>query len=185
MKVTNDILKERVLVERVKTGDESAFKMLFDMYNTRLCLWAYKITNDHEAAKDIVQNFFIRYWNKKEILDFSPSFASYAYRSIYNSSLNYLRDHEKYVYDITQINIPENNSDEEIDDPELHGQLMRAIDELPDKCRKIFMMVAFERRKYSEVADHFGISANTVKVQVSKAYHILRKKISIFFFLFF
>ncbi len=175
---------ENNLILEIKNGDADAFKRLFYMYSSRLCYWSYKITGNKEAAEDIVQDFFIQYWERKDNLNFSPSFLSYAYRSIYNASLNYLRDNEKYIYgyEITLSGLTEEEShSEEVE--ELQKHLLKAIEELPERCRKIFVMATLERKKYTEVANKFGISVNTVKVQVSKAYRILREKIiSVLFF---
>jgi RNA polymerase sigma-70 factor (ECF subfamily) len=168
---------EKDLTAKIKAGDIHAFKMLFYLYSARLCNWAYKITQDKYAAEDIVQNFFIQYWMKREILEFFPSFLSYAYRSIYNSSLNYLRNNKKYVYGyevvLSGLAGEEANSE---DTKELYRLLLKAIDKLPERCKKIFIMVALEKKKYIEVADQLGLSVNTVKVQVSKAYRILREE---------
>lgn len=174
--------QEKNLLDRITKGDADAFKSLFYLHGSRLCLWANKITGNKEAAEDIVQDFFIKYWENRESLFFSPSFLSYAYRSVYNASLNYLRDNEKFVYgyEITLSGMSEEDADSE-EAKELQRLLLKAIDELPEKCRKIFVMATLEKKKYTEVASKFGISVNTVKVQVSKAYRIIRQKTSCLF----
>lgn len=80
-----------------------------------------------------------------------------------------------YGYEITIDLIDDDVRDEDIE--ELKRLLLKAIDELPDRCKKIFVMTTMEKKKYTEVADLLGISVNTVKVQVSKAYRILKEKI--------
>ena len=168
---------EQTLLEEIRMGNEEAFKKLFYLYSDRFFLWAYKITQNISVAEDIVQDFFIRYWEKRTTLFFQPSFAAYAYRSIYNASLNYLRDNERFVYgDETTVNLADTGFDDDDEESQDLRQLLKAIDELPDRCKKIFIMVALEKKKHKEVADIMGISVNTVKVQVSKAYHILKKK---------
>ena len=168
---------EHQLLKLLKTGNEEAFKKIFYLYGDRLFTWAYKITQNVPAAEDIVQDFFIRVWEKRESLIFNPSFAAYAYRAIYNSSLNYIRDNNRFLYgfEIT-IDLVDPEVDSE-DLQELKNLLKKAINELPERCRKIFVMATLENKKYTEVAELMGISVNTVKVQVSKAYHILKKKI--------
>lgn len=165
------------LVEKLKAGDERAFEKIFYLYSNRLFIWAHKITGDHLASADIVQDFFVRCWEKRDILSFNNSFKAYAYKSIYNASLNYTRDHKRFVYgyEITIDLIDESVNDEDL--KELKRLLSKAVDELPNRCKKIFVMTTLEKKKYSEVADLLGISINTVKVQVSKAYRILREKI--------
>ena len=168
---------EHQLLKLIKTGNEEAFKKIFYLYSDRFYTWAYKITQNVQAAEDIVQDFFVRFWEKRESLIFNPSFAAYAYRAIYNSSLNYIRDNDRFIYGF-EITIDLVDSDVEDEDfQELKFLLKKAIDELPERCRKIFVMATLENKKYTEVADLMGISVNTVKVQVSKAYHLLKKKI--------
>ena len=168
---------EHRLLRQIKTGNEKAFKKLFYIYNDKFFLWAFKLTRNVEAAEDIVQDFFIRYWEKREILLFTPSFSAYAYKSIYNASLNYQRYNERFIYgyEITIDLIDKDIEEEDVN--ELLRLLLKAIDELPERCKRIFVMATLEKKKYTEVADLLGISVNTVKVQVSKAYRILKKKI--------
>ncbi|MDH6304920.1 RNA polymerase sigma-70 factor (ECF subfamily) [Parabacteroides sp. PF5-5] len=169
--------KEQILLEQVRRGNEKAFKKLFYLYGDRFYLWSYKITKNSQAAEDIVQDFFVRYWEKRKTLFFYPSFAAYAYRAMYNASLNYIRDNERFIsgYEITIDLMDMDVEDEDLQ--ELKRLLLKAIDELPDRCKKIFVMATLEKKKYTEVADLLGISVNTVKVQVSKAYRILKEKI--------
>ena len=168
---------EQQLLNLIKTGNEEAFKKIFYLYSDRFFTWAYKITQRVSVAEDIVQDFFVRYWEKRETLVFSPSFAAYAYRSIYNASLNYIRDNERYIYGFEEIMDFKYSETEDEDFEALVFLLMKAIETLPERCKKIFVMATLENKKYTEIADLMGISVNTVKVQVSKAYHILRKKI--------
>jgi RNA polymerase sigma-70 factor (ECF subfamily) len=169
---------EQRLLNQIKDGDEKAFSTLFYMHSGKLFTLACRITQDVAVSEDIVQDFFIHYWEKKETLVFYPSFMAYAYQSIYHSALNYLRDNERFVYgyDLT-INLADDSDADSEEAQELKRILMKAIDELPDRCKKIFVMATLEKKKYTEVADSLGISVNTVKVQVSKAYRILKEKI--------
>jgi len=168
---------EHRLLRQIKSGNEKAFKKLFYLYSEKLFVWAYKLTRNVSEAEDLVQDFFIRYWEKRETLSFAISFSAYAYKSIYNASFDYNRDKERFVYgyEITIDVIDEDVDDEDI--YELQRLLQKAINELPDRCKEIFVMATIEKKKYAEVADLLGISVNTVKVQVSKAYRILKGKI--------
>lgn len=168
---------EDLLLNKIRMSDGEAFRKLFYLYSDRFYLWAFKITQDSLAAQDIVQDFFVRFWEKREILSFYPSFTAYAFRSIYNASINYLRDNKRFIYgyEVTIDLIDADVEDEDLQ--ELKRLLLKAIDELPERCKKIFVMATLEKKKYTEVADILGISVNTVKVQVSKAYRMLKEKI--------
>lgn len=169
--------KEEELIHQIKKGNEKAFRKLFYIHSDKLFNLAYKITQNSSAAEDIVQDFFINYWEKREILTFNISFMAYAYQAVYNSSLNYLRYSRRivYAYEITVDLIDEDIDNEDVQ--ELSRLLLKAVEELPDRCKKIFVMATLEKKKYTEVADILGISVNTVKVQVSKAYRLLKKRI--------
>ena len=169
--------EENRFIKKLKAGDEGVLKRIFYLYSDGLFVWAYKITGDYLASADIVQDFFIRCWEKRDILPHNCSFKAYACKSVYNASLNHIRDNKRFVrgYEITIDLIDEDVRNEDLE--ELKRLLLKTIDELPDRCKKIFVMTTLEKKKYTEVADLLGISVNTVKVQVSKASRILKEKI--------
>ena len=167
--------EEQQLLNLIRAGNEEAFKKIFYLYSDRFFTWAYKITQRVSVAEDIVQDFFVRYWEKRETLVFNPSFSAYAYRSIYNASLNYIRDNERFIYGFEEIIECMSPEAEDCELQELESLLIKAIETLPDRCKKIFIMATLENKKYTEIADLLGISVNTVKVQVSKAYNSLKK----------
>lgn len=176
--------QEKNLLQRIKSDDALAFRLIYFKYSYKLWNWSYKITENKQASEDIVQDFFIQFWVKRRELVFYPSFLSYAYRSVYNASLNYLRDTHKFVYDYEVVLEGLSEEQAQSDDAEeLQMLLHKAIEELPDRCKKIFTEVHLKKKQYAEVASTLGISVNTVKVQVSKAYKLIREKVGIFLFL--
>lgn len=173
------------LVSLVRRGDMAAFKVIFHQHSEKLCKWAWKITNDKQAAEDIVQEFFIYYWQNKETLFFRPSFLSYAYRAVYNSSLNFVRDNNKFVYATINheslVEEPKHNEEEVLRE----ALVMDAIGKLPPACKKIFYMAKFENKSYAEIAKQLNISENTVRTQVSKAFRLIRNSFIVILFLVF
>ena len=169
---------EDIVLLQIRAGSEHAFRKLFQQYSERFYLWAFKLTQNSYAAEDIVQEFFVRFWERREELTFTPSFSAYAFRAIYHASLNYLRDAEHFVYgcELT-LDLADTSNVTDSDVKELNRLLLKAINDLPERCKKVFVMATLEKKKYTEVADLLGISVNTVKGQVSKAYHLLRKGI--------
>ena len=165
--------------ERIRKGDTEAFRKIFLAHSDKFYLWAFKIVGDSYAAEDIVQSFFVRLWEKRKALTFSDeaAFFAYSYRAIYNASLNWIRDHDRYSYQYNLFVDVIATEDKYNVKEELIRLLEKAIEELPVRCKQIFKMARIERKSYSEIADELSISENTVKTQVSKAYHILRKKV--------
>ena len=166
---------------KLKEGDESVFRKIFMHYADRFFLWTNHILKSPAAADSLVQEFFIRLWERRASLSFSdPSaFQAYAFRSLKNMSLNYIRDNEKlrFGYDI-HVDVAEDQAVDPMAVEELYARLESAIEELPSRCKEIFKMAKIQKKSYGEIASSLGISENTVKVQVSKAYRILRNRMN-------
>ena len=172
------ITVNKVNFHRIRLGDEQAFRELYYAYFDRLYAWANKILNDTAMSQDVVQDFFVRLWENRQIVSFVnvSAFQAYAYKSIYHTSLNLLRD-DRHVLNSEHLN-PEHLADapDYVSLEEKLSLLDKAFETLPEKCKKIFLMAKLEGKPYAEIASMLGISVNTVKVQVSKAYHLLREK---------
>ena len=169
------------LLQKVKGGDEVAFRALFMRYADRFYLWVNKIVDRPDQAQDIVQEFFVKFWERRSTLSFdsAASFQAYAYRSLFNMSLNHIRDNRKLQsgYDII-LDIAEDPNTDPGAIEEFYRKMERSIEALPDRCKEIFKMAKIQRKSYEEIAAQLGISENTVKVQVSKAYRILRNTVN-------
>lgn len=168
--------------DSMKTMDKAAFEELFRSCFTPLCSFAQKYVGDIDEAKDIVHNVFINLWNKREEVDLNTSLKSYLFQGVYNRSLNYIRDHKKLVkFDTPQSEAELGQyleSKDHLESEEAEGRINRALDELPDKCREIFLMNRFDGLKYREIAKKLNISIKTVETQMSRALKTLREKLS-------
>lgn len=177
---------DSILVRKVRGGDHYAFKQIFHLYSSRLCRLVYSIVKNKEVAEDVVQDFFVTYWLKRETLEFNPSFLSYAYKSVYNASLNYLRDTKQRMY-----TLPDDIYDVLYEDEALHleqekleKKLYYAIEQLPPRCKEVFLKAKVDKKSYAEIAAELGISENTVKAQVSKAYRMIKDYMAVFLCIF-
>ncbi|WP_455624340.1 RNA polymerase sigma factor [Parabacteroides sp.] len=79
------------IIELIKQGDIAAFNTLFKSVYLQLYIHCRKFIPDPEDAKDILQNVFLRFWEKRENIDIHTSLNAYLYRAIQNECLNYLR----------------------------------------------------------------------------------------------
>lgn len=166
----------------MKSLDKAAFEELFRSYFTPLCSFAQKYVNDIDEAKDIVHNVFINLWNKRDEVDMKTSLKSYLFQGVYNRSLNFIRDHKKLVQFDTPQNEAELNkyveSKDHLESSEAESRINRALDDLPEKCREIFLMNRFDGLKYREIAEKLNISIKTVETQMSRALKTLRERLS-------
>jgi len=140
----------------------------------RLCVFAEKMLKDSDFAKSVVQEVFLVVCEKKDKLHINTSIEAYLIKSVYNRCLFYKREtviHQKHLskinYKLTTDNIPDIVFDQEtIYKLKL---LDKAIDSLPEQCRKVFLLNKKEGLSYSQIAIMTGISVKTVDNHISKA----------------
>ena len=150
----------------------------FDAYFRKLYLplgmYALKIVEDAQEAEDIVEDAFMKVWQRIEKGDNIENFRAYMYRSVRNESISFLRNKKEFV---EFENIPEID-DETIDTSERDAKIWKAIEELPEKCREIFLLSKRDGLSNEEIAIEMGISKKTVKNQMTKAFSRLREALS-------
>jgi RNA polymerase sigma-70 factor, ECF subfamily len=137
---------------------------------------------DFETAKEIVQDAFISLWEKRETIDASRPVKSYLTTIIHHKCHNHLRDTRKFnsdllgIEDLLEIHIIVET--DTLVEEELADAIKAAIDELPEKCREIFLLNRFENLKYQEIADKLQLSQKTVEAQMSKALQHMRVRLA-------
>ncbi len=162
--------------------DQAGFESLFRSEFKGLCFFALKYVKDFESAKEIVQDAFISLWEKRETIDTSRPVKSYLTTIIHHKCHNHLRDSRKFNSDLLGIeNLLEISTSGPTDSlvvTELAEAIKMAIDELPEKCRKIFILNRYDNLKYQEIADKLQISQKTVEAQMSKALQHMRIRLA-------
>ncbi|NWJ49808.1 MAG: RNA polymerase sigma-70 factor [Bacteroidetes bacterium] len=174
-------IDEEVLIERLKDGDETAFELLFRFYYAGLVVFASQFTFDLEESEDIVQNFYIRLWEKRSNLKTADSLKSYFFQSVKNSCLNFLKHQkvkEQSIHDLLSL-----SEKSLLYDPnlyiasELQEKVKRCIDTLPDRNREVFKMSRFDGLKNEEIAEKLNISKRTVETHISNSIKILKTEL--------
>lgn len=171
-----------IILEKLKSGDERFYQSLFHEYYSSLTYYAYKIIKDIDVAKELVQDVFVKIYEKRYALNIDSSFKSYLYKSVHNSCLNHinhlsLREHH---HQMMKSENSETTSfiEDDIYRVELEQKIYDEIEKLPAQCRKIFKMNRFSGFSNGEIAEQLNLSKRTVETQISKAMRILRKKLS-------
>lgn len=174
-----DINSEQ-LIPLLLSGDEATFEKVYKHFIRPLHVYAISILRDEDTAKGMVQNVFMRLWERKERLNFTGSIKAYLYGAVYNECLNNLRhqkvkvNHQQHVLHMTKDKVDGGAGMELLD---LKEKLQQALNDLPEKCRTVFQLSRFEDLKYQEIADELGISIKTVENQMGKALKTLRLKL--------
>jgi RNA polymerase sigma-70 factor (ECF subfamily) len=156
--------------------------MLFRSHFAGLCFFAQKYVKDFDDAKEIVQDAFLSLWEKRETIDMNRPVKSYLTMIIHHKCTNYLRDNRKFDLFILNtenlLEVPEYEGADSMVENELKVKIDEAIQELPEKCREVFVMNRYENLKYQEIADKLQISVKTVETQMSKALQHMRIRLA-------
>jgi RNA polymerase sigma-70 factor (ECF subfamily) len=157
------------------------FEGLFREHFTGLCYFARKYTGDLDSAREIVHAVFIRIWERRSEFDWDKPVKSYLFTSVYNRSMNFIRDNRKFLNheDAYRQNlvIDESAYSDHLEVAELEEKIRKSLLKLPEKCREIFELSRFEGKKYTEIATQLNISVKTVETQMSKALQILKTEL--------
>jgi RNA polymerase sigma-70 factor (family 1) len=163
------------------TGVEAAFKELFGREYAGLCRYALTYLQDSHLAEDVVQETFIKIWERKQELIGSPDARFYLVTAVRNNCISFLRKLRS-----ENVQFPEHAPEPE---PELHftplqhkeelneqtRRITEALERLPPKCREVFLMVKMQGMSYKQTSDALGISIKTVENQMGKALKVLRE----------
>nr|WP_282189232.1 RNA polymerase sigma-70 factor [Maribellus sp. YY47] len=171
--------EEKILVDKIRAGNELAFEKLFRQYYRPLCVFATRILQDYEMAEEVVQDFFVKLWERKEGFIVDTSVKNYLFRSVKNLSINVIK-HEQIKLKHAQQSIAEAEANDYKDhflEVDLELAIEKSINELPEKRREIFRLSREESLKYREIAERLNISIKTVEVQMGLAIKILREKL--------
>ncbi|TRZ41588.1 RNA polymerase sigma-70 factor [Robertkochia solimangrovi] len=154
------------------------FEKVFRENYTFLCLKAFQVTKDQDVAKDIVQDFFTSFWKNREHTLISTSFQAYAAKAVKNLSIQYLEKLKKKI-SIDNSVIPDNGEEVEFSENDSNPKVLKLnelLNKLPESRRNIFIAYVVEGLTYSQIAEVEGISVNTVKTQMKRAYSFLREQ---------
>lgn len=167
------------LTNAIAQHDKRAFETLYKKYYQQLFAVAYRYVAQTQIAEEIVHDVFITIWNKANQLNIQYSMKSYLFKSVVNSSLNFLKkeknEHAKKeaymaVQDETTINDGVLEADEV-----LLKNLEHALGMLPDKCRQVMYLSRFGKLKQQEIASQMDISVKTVKNHLTYGFQKLRE----------
>ena len=159
------------------------FRQLFQGLYRPLTQYAYSLVLDHAIAEDIVQDVFVRIWEKHAAVLESPQARAYLYRAVRNACFNHLGAKKKIqVHSLSEMDPGEEDSltctvteePTEEDIPNYRELLKKGIEQLPEKCREVFLLSRTGKLSNQEIADQLGISIKTVNNQTWKAMKLLR-----------
>ncbi|MNJ98923.1 ECF RNA polymerase sigma factor SigW [compost metagenome] len=176
-------LTDQELLGLLKSGKQAVFAEIYNRYKGVLYLHAYRMIQNREEAKDVVQELFAAIWTNHERLNIKTTLSAYLYGAIRNRILDVIA-HQKIVLKYTDslqnfLETGESVTDDQIRRKELTTIIETEISLMPPKMREVFELSRQQDLSHKEIAAQLNISDKTVKKQVSKAIKLLRLKINV------
>lgn len=163
-----EVLKH--ILKQIKNDDESSFREFFDFYYGRFFRIAHYYVRNNESAEEVVMDVLTKFWNNRKKLPEIVNFNNYAYSSVKNQSLNYLKKKRistESLDEYTSSKMIEYSEPEKLFlGRELARELEKVVISLPPRCQLIYRMIREDGLKYRVVADTLNISLKAVENQM-------------------
>jgi RNA polymerase sigma-70 factor (ECF subfamily) len=179
----NPILPDELeLLRQLIAGDAESFRKIYECYQGKIFLFALRLTKLKPEAEEVVQEVFVRLWEKRENIKVEKNFNTYILTITKNMILDRLK---KAAYDKTiQQNIYQNmqalqnTTVDLLIEKELTRLHQQAIDRLSPQRKIVFKLSREEELSYEEIAEKLGISKNTVRNQITDSLKSIREYIA-------
>lgn len=168
------------IFEAFLRGETQVFTFIFKEYSTKIYKRVYFLLKDEEDSLEVVQNLFVKLWERKGTLGINSSnFENYLYRMATSMSVDYLRKGIRKQRAISELLYEGHFEDRSVEDAYLSKEadeiLESAINQLPPQRKLIFTLCRLEGKSYAEVSEMLSISVSTVSNQLVSASKSVRK----------
>jgi RNA polymerase sigma-70 factor (family 1) len=175
------------LAMRIRTGSYEAFTVLFRTHYTSLVAFARGFVGSEDEAEEIVQDVFVRVWDRRHDWRLESSIRGYLFGATRNRAMNAVRRRRaEWRWETACVLEPDRvglgrgppQPDQSMRVAELDAAVRRAISRLPEQCRIAYTLRWHHELTYAEIAHALGISIKTVESHISKALKALRKQLA-------
>ncbi len=178
----NRFTEELFIFERMADGDHLALRFFFDKYYDELCNYVNLYIRDRAVSEDIVQDIFIYFWEKRGSIKIDSSVKFYLLRASRNKFLNHIRDEKSHkaiqntVWSKSEKFISPNYN--LLDVHKIEEIINSSIENLPPRCREVYLLHKNEDLTYKEIASQMDISLKTVENQMTIAIKKLKVQLA-------
>ena len=169
---------DQELIRFLSLDNAEAFEEIYNRFALDMFLYAGNILNKKEVCEDIVQNIFIDLWSKRNHLKIN-NVPSYLFRAVKYQVFNHLRSRRFTSENLIRLNIIDISIDisKKMEYDELEKIIDSYVDELPKRCKQIFLLSRYQHKSNKEIAEELEISLQAVKNQISKALNYIRQNL--------
>lgn len=162
------------LIQKIAEDDSDAFNVFYDLFYLKIYRFSSYIIKSDKVCEEIVSDIFFTIWQNRRNLIRVENIEAYLYTSTRNRALYYLNHYCQSQVSLDDIQIGYKSIDEETPESiiiteELKQAIRKAVTDLPERCRLVFLMAKEEGLKYKEIAEILSISEKTVNAQIVTA----------------
>ena len=173
------LFEEKHLLDKVAKGDRRAFSVLFEQHHNLVFNIAYKLTRSRLLAKEIVQDVFLKIWNKQADLSEIKNFGAYVNTIARNQTIDALRVLAREALRTVEIEDsllkrPDYQTEEEIQFRDTSRLIASAVQKLSPQQRKVYQLCHEQGLKYEEAAREMGVSPGTIHSHMKQALKNIR-----------
>lgn len=169
-------MTEEQLVKECISGNATAHKTFYDLFAKKMMGVCLRYTNNADEAQDVLQDGFIKVFNKLPKFINKGSLEGWVRRIMVNTALDQYRKNKKYLMDVEveAVSFKLEKSDFIVESINAND-LLKIIHTIPEGYRVVFNLFAIEGYSHKEIAEQLGVTESTSKSQYSRAKKMLRK----------
>jgi RNA polymerase sigma-70 factor (family 1) len=163
-------------------GDRLAFKQVYTHFHDALYYFSFKLLADSEAAKDVVEETFIKLWKRHTNFETAENVKAFLFITVRNACFDQIKKtkrKEKFQHNFSLAQQENDNSEELMIQTELLNLIYQESANLPEKCKEIFKLSYLHGMENEEIAHQLDISPHTVRTQKRRAIIFLRTNLSL------
>ncbi|MEM6737323.1 MAG: RNA polymerase sigma-70 factor [Bacteroidota bacterium] len=174
--------KKRRASEKVDITTTEGFTALYKKYVRYVYVLCRHYLEDKNECQDIASKIFTSIWERRNKLDNEGSWKHYLRQATKHKVYDYLKSQERVDRHLTtavrEFCSFDDSTENELSLSELKQQINLLVDQLPPKCKEVFMLSREKGMSNKEIASHLLISDNTVKTHLAKALNYLRDRLT-------
>ena len=176
--MTKNYLNDTILLEELKKRSDGAYKYFYTSTRARLFVLAFSILDNEEMAKDVLQEFYTDFWERKLYENVSVSLKAYIYTAVKNRAIQSKKDHQYYLKFLENVVVNQwSETPRYFENDELAKKLESAVRNLPPMAGRAFRMHYIKHLSHIEIANSLGISKATVANHIHRALTGLRAEL--------
>ncbi|WP_245935921.1 RNA polymerase sigma factor [Sphingobacterium athyrii] len=173
-------MEEKEMLSDLRLGSQTAFRQIYSLYSGRIYLNIRKMVKSEQDAAELLQEVFIKVWDKRELIDIEQSFRSYLFQIAKYTVYNFIRKNnlEKQIQAYLSLHNTQlyTHVEEQLNEKQDEQWLSQTIEQLPPQRRLIYRLCKIEGKSYAEVSTLLRISTSTINDHIVKATKYIKER---------